>query len=169
MAEEQPKNEKKIPTIRKSRKVQKARKKKPEQPKNEKKKSGADFGLNPKQSRFCELYASAEEFFGNGTKSYMEVYKCTYTTAQANAADLLANTNICAYINSLIELSGFNDENVDKQLNMLINQHGDPRVKVAAIKEYNVLKQRITKKVELGATDELKEWMEKMNKILDGK
>lgn len=166
MAEEQPEKEKKVPTIRKSRKVKKAPKKKPEQPEKEKS-GGVAFGLNPKQSYFCELYASKEEFFGNGTRSYMEAYKSTYSTAKANAPDLLSNTAICEYINSLIELSGFNDENVDKQLNMLINQHGDPRVKVAAIKEYNVLKQRITKKVELGATDELKEWMAKMNKILD--
>ncbi len=151
----------------KKKKVKKPKKKveKKEQP--EKKKTGIDFGLNPKQSRFCELYASDEEFFGNGTKSYMKAYNCKYSTAQTMGAELLANPRICQYINSLIELAGFNDENVDKQLNMLINQHGDPRVKVAAIKEYNVLRQRITKKVELGATDELKSWMEKMNKILD--
>ncbi len=153
------------PEKKKKEKKPKQKAEKKEQP--EKKKTGKDFDLNPKQSLFCELFAGKEEFFGNGTKSYMEVYKCKYETARANAADLLANTSICDYINYLIEVNGFNDQNVDKQLNFLINQHADPRVKVAAIKEYNVLKQRITKKVEFGATEELKKWMEDMNKILD--
>lgn len=44
---------------------------------------------------------------------------------------------------------------------------GDDKDSISAAKEYNALKQRVTKKVELGATEELKEWMERMNKILD--
>ncbi len=154
---------------KKTKKKKEKAKKSPKKKAQPEKKTGADFDLNPKQSLFCELYATSEEFFGNGVKSYIKAYDCAYSTAEANASVLLGNTRICEYINSLIELNGFNDQHVDKQLSMMINQHADPRVKIAAIKEYNILKQRITKKVELGATDELKEWMTNMNNILDEK
>lgn len=133
-----------------------------------KKKKGADFGLNPKQSLFCEIYATSEEFFGNGTKSYMKAYgELKENVAAAAATRLLSNVKICEYINECIELSGFNDQNVDKQLALLINQHSDGRVKVAAIKEYNALKQRVTKKLEVGMSPELITFMERMNSVLD--
>ena len=31
--------------------------------------------LNPKQKKFCELFASDREFFGNGVQSYIEAYE----------------------------------------------------------------------------------------------
>ena len=52
-------------------------------------------------------------------------------------------------INELLTKEGFNDENVDKQLLAVINQHADFKSKVMAIKEYNNLKARIQKKIDL--------------------
>lgn len=108
--------------------------------------------LNLKQEAFCQLFVSAGEFFGNGTQAYIEAYdiditkKGAYDGARASAYNLLTNTHICDRINSLLESGGLNDENVDKQLLLIINQHGDFRSKVRAIQEYNKLKSRVTEK-----------------------
>lgn len=103
--------------------------------------------LNLKQKRFCELYASYEEFFGNGTQSYIEVYEPKrignwYQSAMASASRLLSNVKISDYINYLLELRGLNDTFVDKQLEFLITQHADFKSKLGGIHEYNMLKRR---------------------------
>jgi hypothetical protein len=49
----------------------------------------------------------------------------------------------------LLETGGFNDQNVDKQLLFVINQHGDLQSKVRSIAEYNKLKKRVENKMEL--------------------
>lgn len=109
--------------------------------------------LNPKQERFCQLYASDREFFGNGVQTYIEVYepdqsqKNWYKTACASASQLLSNIKVCLRINTLIEEGGLNDQFVDKQLNFLITQHADFGSKMSAIREYNQLKSRITKNI----------------------
>lgn len=113
-----------------------------------KKKTLADL-LNPKQRKFCEYYASSEEFFGNGTQSYIEVYKPKkvrnwYNSARATASEILTNPNILNYVNSLLELRGLNDPFVDKQLEFLVTQHADFKSKLGAIHEYNQLKKRVT-------------------------
>lgn len=118
-----------------------------------KKKTGKDFGLSPKQSKFCELYATDREFFGNGTQSYIEAYNPKrkgnwYMNAKAAASENLTKPNLLKYTNYLLEEEGLNDQNVDKQLLFIINQHADFKSKVAAIREYNKLKQRITDKVD---------------------
>ena len=111
--------------------------------------------LNLKQKKFCEVYTSAGEFFGNGVHSYMEAYaldktkKTSYETAKSNAYQLLTNTHILTYINSLLDSNGLNDENVDKQLLFLINQNADFTNKRGAIQEYNKLRQRIIEKQEI--------------------
>lgn len=113
------------------------------------------MGLNPKQEAFCLLYASDKEFFGNGVQSYIEVYepdqsqKNWYKTACASAARLLANVKVCERINTLLEEGGLNDQFVDKQLTFLITQHADFGSKMSAIREYNNLKQRVTKKLDV--------------------
>ena len=110
----------------------------------------AESGLNPKQERFCQLFVS-KEFFGHGTESYAEAYKIdlneSYKTAQVNASRLLSNAIICDRINQLLDSAGLNDQHVDKQLLFMINQSADYSQKMAAIREYNKLKQRITEKV----------------------
>lgn len=112
--------------------------------------------LNPKQELFCKLYASEKEFFGNGVESYIEVYKPDttkpnwYKTACSSASQLLSNIKVCTRINSLLEEGGLNDQFVDKQLTFLITQHSDFGSKMSAIREYNSVKQRVTKKIQLG-------------------
>ena len=120
-------------------------------PTKEKIKTGKDFDLNPKQSRFCELYSSAEEFFGNGVQSYIEAYKPKkvgywYNSAKSSAFNLLTNTDILLYLDYLLELRGLNDSFVDKQLELLITQNADFKSKLGSIKEYNTLRRRTTKK-----------------------
>lgn len=109
--------------------------------------------LNMKQEAFCQLYASDKEFFGNGVQSYIEVYqpdqtkKNWYKTACQSASKLLSNSKVYDHINTLLEESGLNDQFVDKQLLFLVNQHADFSSKMAAIREYNKLKTRITEKI----------------------
>lgn len=111
--------------------------------------------LNPKQEKFCQVYATDREFFGNGVESYMEAYgvdkskKNWYKVAQSSASRLLSNAIICERINELLENTGLNDEFVDKQLRFLLTQHADFNAKAQAIREYNKLKQRITEKTDV--------------------
>lgn len=112
----------------------------------------AKLSLNEKQERFCKLYASSEEFFCNGTQSYIEAYKPKqignwYATARSRAYALLTNVHILKRIDELIELDGLNDSFVDKQLAKLVNQDADFKSKLGAIKEYNLLKKRVSNKI----------------------
>lgn len=114
----------------------------------------AEQERNQRQERFCRLYACDKEFFGNGVETYLEVYGIDrtkphwYKTACAAASRLLSNVKVFTRINELLEKHGLNDAFVDKQLLFLINQHSDFGSKVAAIREYNKVKQRIVDKVE---------------------
>jgi len=111
--------------------------------------------LNEKQELFCKLYATDREFFGNGTRSYIEAYNPPrekenwYDIASASASRLLRNVKIYTRINAILAETGLNDVAVDKQMSMLIHQHADFSSKLGAIKEYNKLKQRIINKSDL--------------------
>ena len=113
----------------------------------------AKSSLNEKQKKFCELYATDKDFFCNGIQSYAEAYginlskKGGYNTAKANAYRLLTNADILDRINELLELRGLNDSFVDKQLEKLITQDADFKSKLGAIKEYNLLKKRVSNKI----------------------
>ncbi|KXK09307.1 MAG: Terminase small subunit [candidate division WS6 bacterium OLB21] len=113
--------------------------------------------LNIKQDKFCKLYATKEDFFGNGTRAYAEAYglninkKRDYETAKANAYKLLTNAHILKKISELLNEVGLNDALVDKQLLFLIQQHADLGVKLRAIQEYNRLKARHKIALELQA------------------
>lgn len=113
-----------------------------------------DNKLNPRQERFCQLYATDREFFGNGVQTYIEVYEPDqkkpnwYKSAQASSSRLLSNVMIFERINELLEQEGLNDAFVDKQLLFLISQQADFTNKAAAIREYNKLKQRITERID---------------------
>lgn len=133
--------------------------------------------LNQRQEKFCKLYATEREFFGNGVESYLAVYKIDkskpnwYKTACAAASALLSNPKVIKRISDLLTTEGLNDANVDKQLNFLIGQFSDYRSKLGAIKEYNTLKQRITEKKEIlfkDKTDEelAKEIAEEVSELL---
>lgn len=114
--------------------------------------------LNLRQEKFCQLYSTEVEFFGNGTQSYIEAYdidvdkKGAYNAARANASELLTKANILERINELLELAALNDTFVDKQLSFVITQNADFGSKMAAIREYNKLKARITDKTETEIT-----------------
>lgn len=109
--------------------------------------------LNLRQIKFCELYASSKEFFGNGVESYIKAYnpdkskKNWYNSARATSSEILTNLNVCNYINSILTLNGFNDQFADKQLLFCMTQHKDLNVKRQSIADYNKLKGRITDKI----------------------
>lgn len=111
--------------------------------------------MNQLQERFCKLYATDREFFGNGVESYLEVYDIDrskpnyYKTACAAASRLLSNDKVLNRINGLLEESGLNNAFVDKQLKFLITQHADFNIKLGAIKEFNKLRARITEKQDI--------------------
>lgn len=110
-------------------------------------------GLNPQQEMFCQLYACSKEFFGNGVQSYIEVYEPDqtkpnwYKSACVSASQLLSNIKVYNRINQLLSEYGLNDQNADKQLLFLIDQHADFKSKLGAIREYNKLKNRIIERV----------------------
>lgn len=110
--------------------------------------------LNENQELFCKLYVS-EEYYGNGVQTYIEVYKPDqskpnwYKTACASASQILSNIKVCNRINELLDAAGLNDVFVDKQLLFLLTQHADFGNKMAAIREYNKLKQRVIDKSEV--------------------
>ena len=117
--------------------------------------------LNPRQEKFCRLYATDEEFFANGVRSYIEVYKPEqkgnwYNVARTGASQILTNTNILHRIDELLEMEGLNDSYVDKRLAFWITQTAHPSVSVDAVKEYNKLKNRITDNIRLTVANEIK-------------
>lgn len=117
-------------------------------------KKNKETGINPQQEKFCQLYATDKEFFGNGVESYIEVYEPDkskanwYKSACSSASRLLSNVKVCERINELLTDGGLNDQFADKQLQFLLTQHSDFGSKLGAIREYNKLKQRITEKID---------------------
>lgn len=112
-----------------------------------------DRKLNVKQEKFCQLYVKNREFFGNATRAYSEAYEIEttnpedYKTANAAGARLLANVSIQDRITELLnEL--LRDNVVDGELAKVILQDYKLEAKVAGIREYNKLKQRIVDKSE---------------------
>lgn len=143
---------------------------KPKKPRGATITSDGRVHLTPEQETFCRLYATDREFFGNGTRAYIEAYgvnlrkKFAYAAARASASRLLTSANICDRINEILEEGGLSDTFVDKQLLFLVTQHKDFAAKIRAIQEYNKLKSRIVErhKVEgltwgdvIGALDEV--------------
>lgn len=123
--------------------------------------------LNLKQEKFCQLYASDAEFFGNGVQSYIEAYDPAkignwYNTARSRASELLTSPNILNRVNELFEARGLNDVFVDKQLEKLITQDADFKSKIAAIKEYNAMRQRVVKKIEANITNNMAGFLDQL-------
>jgi len=114
--------------------------------------------LTLQQKRFCELYTSDTEFFGNGVRSYAEAYhidltkKNSYKGAQVNASKLLSKTIILDKMNKLLDEMGLNEIHVDKQLAFLLTQNAELGVKLGAIREFNKLRQRLEGKQVSGQT-----------------
>lgn len=110
--------------------------------------------LNLNQEKFCQLYTTNNDCFGNWVQAYLAVYdidkanKNWYKTACVCASQLLSIPKVLNRINELLEEQGLNDAFADKQLLFLLSQHCDFTNKLWAIKEYNKLKGRITEKIE---------------------
>lgn len=104
--------------------------------------------LNEKQKLFCHLYIHDKECFGNATKTYQKAYGVTYAIAKASGTRLLSNVSIRGFINSELDRL-FTSKEVDRELSRVINQDKDVNSKVAGIREFNKLKQRITDKTEI--------------------
>lgn len=129
--------------------------------------------LTPKQELFCQYYTKNEALFGNATLAYAEAYgydldsldrtpvyaedKKTiiedseytkaYNVCSVQGSKHLRNPKIQARITELLnEL--MRDDVVDAQLAKLIMQDHKPEAKIAAIREYNKLKQRIIEKID---------------------
>lgn len=123
--------------------------------------------LTPQQERFCQLYASDREFFGNGVQSYAEAYGVDitkpgkYRIACAAASENLTKPYILERIEEIFEAHGLNDAFVDKQLEKLISQDADFRTKLGAIQEYNKMKGRIINKQEITGPVELRGFLPK--------
>jgi hypothetical protein len=104
--------------------------------------------LSPQEERFCVLYSSDREFFGNGVQAYIEAFdtdlskKGAYNRAKTAAFKLLTRGNILDRINELLELRGLNDPFVDKQLELVVTQNASFDAKIKAIREYNSLRGR---------------------------
>lgn len=110
--------------------------------------------LTDKQELFCKLFATDKLLFGNGTRAYLEAYPdSSPEAARRSASDLLTNPDILKRIDELMDLDGFNDVAVDRQLAVVIAQNADFSSKVAAIREYNKLKARVTEKLDLSSKD----------------
>lgn len=127
---------------------------------------------NLNHEKFCQLYSSNKEFFGNGVQSYVEAYninlqkKGAYAAARANASQLLTKTNILKRIDELMDIY-INDQVVDKELAFVILQKSELSSKVAAIREYNQLKQRIKNKLELTGNLEINQALDEIKQVID--
>lgn len=105
--------------------------------------------LTMKQDIFCKLYATDPYIFGNAKECYIKAYNSNEVTARSQASKFLELPHITARINEYLQMDGFNNENVDKQLLFVINQHKDLSTKVKGIQEYNKLKKRVTDRLEI--------------------
>jgi hypothetical protein len=118
------------------------------------KKTIAMTELNPQQLKFCQNYTSLE-FLGNGTKAYADAYgvdvnkKNGYQVANVGAQRLLQHEACLKMVNILLDEKGLNDVTVDKHLLFVIQQGADLNAKVSGIKEYNKLRSRVTKKLDV--------------------
>lgn len=111
-------------------------------------------GLNPKQELFCQVYCG-RDCFSNGVKAYIEAYGINttkpgaYNSAKESASALLTNLDILSRIRGILDLSGLNNEFVDRELLFVMTQNADLNAKVQAMKEYNKLNQRIQDKLDI--------------------
>lgn len=104
-------------------------------------KDGNVYHLTIKEKRFCEAYLEA---FGNGVKAVFEAgYKVKNAlVAKSIAYNLLTNAHIIAYVDSLLEKYGFDEENVIKHHLYLLNQFGDLTNKAKAVDMFYKIKGR---------------------------
>ena len=131
--------------------------------------------LTPEQEQFVINYTTKGDFYSNGVLSYANAYGYAlnyredgkpdskdndYSTCNACASRLLQKDNIKARIQE-IYLSMWNENAVDARVSEILHK-GQEANSIQAVKIFNDLKQRITKKIDLtsggrplgGLTDE---------------
>ncbi len=114
------------------------------------KKDKANFKLKPQQELFCQLFTRDTNFIGNATRSYMEAYDLSedqYESAIRSASRLLTNVDIRRRVNELLD-ECLDNKVVDRALASVILQSKDLGAKIAAIREYNRLRDRAADKLE---------------------
>ena len=104
--------------------------------------------LTPQQEMFCQNFVLKEEFLGNGTRAYADAYGFKqegnwWKTCAAGASRMLKSVKISNRINEILKVV-MNDAIVDNELGYVISQKSDLNSKVAAIREYNKLKKRVS-------------------------
>lgn len=133
--------------------------------------------LNPKQELFCKFYSQNRETLGNATHSYAEAYNYDLDSLSRESkhdvdGKLVENSeydksiHVCAVEGrKLLRKPVINDritqllnewmteQNVDGELAKVIQQDRDLNSKVAAVREFNKLKARITDKIEVITPD----------------
>lgn len=117
--------------------------------KDRKNKQQQSKGLNPQQELFCRLYVKDGECFGNATQAYIHAYGITpvgQEHARKAASRLVTKVDILARIEALLD-ECLDHKIVDRELAKLILQNKDLSVKVAAIREYNRIRERVTEKL----------------------
>lgn len=104
--------------------------------------------LTPQQEMFCQNFVLSEEFLGNGTRAYADAYGIDqignwWKIAASGASRLLKSVKISNRISEILKVV-MNDAIVDNELGYVIAQKSDLNSKVAAIREYNKLKKRVS-------------------------
>lgn len=104
--------------------------------------------LTPQQEIFCQNFVLKEEFLGNGTRAYADAYGIDqegnwWKVCASGASRLLKSIKISNRINAILKVI-MNDAIVDNELGYVIAQKSDLNSKVAAIREYNKLKKRVS-------------------------
>lgn len=115
-----------------------------------------DNRLTPEHEMFVLFYtALGQETFGNSTRSYMKAYgypakvsPARYNVARVIASRLLANVSVQKKI-SFILRSYHTNEIVDQERAFVMGQRGNLVAKITAIKTYDELKGRITRKLKV--------------------
>ncbi len=114
--------------------------------------------LNLKQDLFCRIYANDPLFMGNASQAYAKAFHLSnIDSAKVGALRLLDKPEITGKINEYLSSEGFNNENMDKQLLYVANQHRDLHAKIKGIQEYNKLKKRVNNVIEIIAPKPLTE------------
>lgn len=123
--------------------------------------------LSPQQKEFArrQLFGFTKEItledgtvekkairMNNTTQSYLSVYKCkNENVASGEGSKLLRKPTIQAYQKQLLEDAGWNDRAIDNRT-MEIAMDGEGTESMAAIREYNKIRSRITEKKEVAVT-----------------
>lgn len=106
--------------------------------------------LNPQQELFCHLFARDNAFIGNASRAYAEAYQLSkkqYGSAIRSASRLLTCVDIRKRINEILD-ECLENSVVDRELAKMILQNENLNAKVAAIKEYNRLRDRAADRLE---------------------